>query len=158
MFSGKSLLIDTAMILALILIGVVGYKLSPLLMPRADLTLSPEPGCDLHTGACFASLPTGGRLTFSLAPRPVLASVPLEMQVDITAFPVERVSIDFAGVEMNMGFYRPTLAAAGNGRYAGRGELPACVTGRMRWQATVLLETADSRVAVPFRFESGHGS
>ena len=33
----KSLLVDSAMILALILIGVIGYKLSPLLLPKADV-------------------------------------------------------------------------------------------------------------------------
>lgn len=144
------------MILALILIGVVGYKLSPLLLPRADVTANPDPGCDLQHGPCAAALPQGGRLRFTLAPRPIPVTAPLEMLVELEGVAAEKVAVDFAGVSMNMGFNRPALAPAGSGRFAGQATLPVCVTGRMTWQATVLVETGRTRVAVPFRFEAGH--
>jgi hypothetical protein len=154
----KSLLVDSAMILSLILIGVVGYKLSPLLLPKADLTANPDPGCDLNHGACAAPLPDGGKITFSLTPRPIALIVPLEMRVDIEGISAAKVAVDFAGVDMNMGFNRQTLGAAkaGTGQFSGQGTLPVCVTGRMLWQATVLIETGRTRIAVPFRFEAGH--
>jgi hypothetical protein len=57
---------------------------------------------------------------------------------------------------MNMGFNRPALAPAGPGRFAGQATLPVCVTGRMTWQATVLVEAGRTRIAVPFRFDAGH--
>jgi hypothetical protein len=66
------------------------------------------------------------------------------------------VPVDFAGVSMNMGFNRPALAQAGPGRFAGQAVLPVCVTGRMTWQATVLIDAGSRRIAVPFRFEAGH--
>lgn len=144
------------MILALILIGVVGYKLSPLLMPQADAVAEADPGCDLHAGACAAALPGGGRLRFALTPRPIAAAAPLQASVEIEGATASRVAIDFAGIDMNMGYYRPTLAPAGAGRFSGAAMLPVCVTGRMAWQATVLVETAGTRIAVPFRFEAGH--
>lgn len=152
----KSLLVDTAMILTLILVGVVGYKLSPLLMPKADVTANPDPGCDLHQGTCAAALPSGGRLHFSIAPRPIPLTTPLVLEVGIEGLPADRVAVDFAGVSMNMGFNRPRLDRLGPGRFSGQATLPVCVTGRMTWQATVLVDSADKRIAVPFRFEAGH--
>jgi hypothetical protein len=152
----KSLLVDSAMILALVLVGTIGYKLSPLLMPKADVVAAPAPGCDLHQSACEAELPGGGRLRFSLTPRPIPVAAPMEIAVAVEGVAAERVAVDFAGVSMNMGFNRPALNPAGAGRFAGQGTLPVCVTGRMTWQATVLVEHGRKRIAVPFRFDAGH--
>ncbi|WP_126444360.1 hypothetical protein [Sulfuricystis multivorans] len=144
------------MILALILIGAIGYKLSPLLLPKADLFVQPDVGCDLHRTPCTARLPGGGRLSFSLSPRPIPVARPLEVEVALEGLDAERVKVDFAGVEMSMGYNRPTLRAITAQRHLGQATLPVCVTGRMLWQATVLVETDGKRIAVPFRFEAGH--
>jgi hypothetical protein len=152
----KSLLVDSAMILALMLVGVVGYKLSPLLLPKADVTVTPDPGCDLHASACGALLPGGGRLTFTISPRPIPVTAPFEMAVTLDGLSADKVAVDFAGVTMNMGFNRPALNRAENGRFTGQATLPVCVTGRMTWQATVLVGSGARRIAVPFRFEAGH--
>ena len=155
MSASRSLLVDTAMILALIAIGVAGYKYSPLLLPKADVTVSPNPGCDLHSGICSAALPEGGRLGFALTPRPIPVTAPLEMVVELDGLEADKVAVDFAGVNMAMGFNRSTLTREGPGRFAGQTTLPVCVTGRMTWQATVLIETGRTRIAVPFRFDAG---
>lgn len=154
----KSLLVDSALILALILVGVAGYQLSPLLMPKADLIASPDPGCDLQQTLCGATLPDGGRVTFSLLPRPIAAVAPLDVLVEVEGRPADRVAVDFTGVSMNMGLNRTTLTTSGAGRFTGQSSLPVCVTGRMSWQATVLVETAQTRIAIPFRFDVGHGA
>ncbi|MFZ5499536.1 MAG: hypothetical protein ACOY6N_10860 [Pseudomonadota bacterium] len=156
MLPRKSLLVDAAMILALILIGAIGYKLSPLLLPKADLFVQPDAGCDLHRAPCTASLPGGGRLSFSLSPRPIPVATPLDVEVALEGLEAERVKVDFAGVEMSMGYNRPTLRAITAQRHVGQATLPVCVTGRMLWQATVLVESGGQRIAVPFRFEAGH--
>jgi hypothetical protein len=152
----KSLLVDVAVILGLILVGVVGYKLSPLLLPQADMTLLPEPGCNLHAQACAATLPEGGVVRLAVTPRPIPVTTPLEIVVELEGLQAERVSVDFAGIGMAMGFNRPELAPAGAQRFAGQATLPVCVTGRMEWQATVLVESGRRRIAIPYRFESGH--
>ncbi len=152
----KSLLVDSAMILALILIGVIGYKLSPLLLPKADVVAQPDPGCDLQRAPCTAALPQGGRLRFSLLPRPIPVTQPFEMDVAIGGPGADKVAVDFAGVDMSMGFNRTTLRAIDAQHHVGRTALPVCVTGRMLWQATVLVEIGRTRIAVPFRFEAGH--
>lgn len=143
------------MLLTLLVIGVVGYKLSPLLLPKADVTVSPAAGCDLHSGACSVTLPDGGRLVFALTPRPIPVTALLDMVVELDGLQADQVAVDFAGVNMNMGFNRSDLAPNGPGRFVGQTTLPVCVTGRMTWQATVLVETGRKRIAVPFQFEAG---
>lgn len=147
------------MVLALILIGVVGYKASPLLMPKADVTALSDPACDLHRGACQVALPSGGSLSFSLSPRPIPVITPLAVSVELEGTRADRIMVDFAGVNMNMGFNRPGLEAVSGSegrRFAGQATLPVCVTGRMTWQATVLVESGAHRIAVPYRFDAGH--
>jgi hypothetical protein len=152
----NALLVDAAMILALILIGVIGYKLSPLLLPKADVFVTPDPGCDLHRMACAASLPEGGRLSLTLSPQPIPVTESIDIRVNVNGVRPDRVRVDFAGVDMSMGFNRQTLLADGEGWFSGHTTLPVCVTGRMLWQATVLVDSGSRRVAVPFRFEAGH--
>lgn len=152
----KSLLVDLAMILALILLGVIGYKLSPLLMPKADVFVQPDSSCDLNRAACVTMLPRGGRLSFAIAPRPIPVTRPLDLRVEIEGGSADKVVVDFAGVDMSMGFNRRVLTSVGQGKFAGETVLPVCVTGRMLWQATVLIESGGTRIAVPFHFEAGH--
>lgn len=152
----NSLLVDSAMILALILIGVIGYKLSPLLLPKADVFLQPDPGCDLQRASCAAALPDGGRLYLALTPRPIPVARPLDVVVEIEGLRADQVAVDFAGVDMGMGYNRITLQSVDAQRHVGQTTLPVCVTGRMLWQATVLVDAGSQRIAVPFRFEAGH--
>ncbi len=152
----KSLLVDSAMILALILIGVIGYKLSPLLLPKADVFLQPDPACDLRRAPCAAALPGGGYLRLELTPRPIPVTRPLDVVVEIEGLRADKVAVDFAGVDMGMGYNRITLQSVDAQRHVGQTTLPVCVTGRMLWQATVLVDTGSQRIALPFRFETGH--
>ncbi len=148
------MLIDLIGLLLIALVVVVGYKLSPVLLPKADLTVAPETPCDLHRSPCAAALPGGGRVELSVLPRPIPMVKPLTVEVAVSGVAVDRVEVDFAGLEMNMGLNRPLLAGRGDGRFAGGTTLPVCITGAMAWQATVLLETPGERIAVPFRFGS----
>lgn len=150
----RAALIDVALILLLFFLGVVGYKLSPLLLPVSDITLSPAPGCDLNLGACEVSLPGGGRLQFMLAPRPIAPVVPLQAGVVVEGIAANNVILDFSGVDMAMGLNRTPLVLSGGG-FSGTVSLPVCVSGRMAWRATVMIESERQRIAVPFLFEVG---
>ncbi|MBI4984878.1 MAG: hypothetical protein HZC24_05920 [Rhodocyclales bacterium] len=150
----KSLLIDIAFLLALIAIAAGGYFYSPLLLPKSDVTASPDPGCDLQRQACAAMLPGGGRVELSITPRPIPTLQTLVVEVRVSGVAAKQVAVDFAGIGMDMGYYRPQLAALEPGRYAANATLPVCVTGPMPWQSTVLLETDRQHVAIPFRFDS----
>lgn len=154
MQANKKILMDIVAILGIVLIAVVGYKLSPLLLPKADVGATVEPGCDLHKRACAALLPDGSRIELSIAPRPIPMVTPLQVEVKTAGLEASKVEVDFAGVDMNMGYNRPELAAAGPGLFRAEAMLPVCVTGKMAWSATVLVETGRSRIAAPFRFNS----
>lgn len=123
-------------------------------LPQADLTIAPEAGCDLHRQACAARLPDGGRMELSILPRPIPLVTTLQVEVKTMGYAADRVAVDFAGVDMNMGLNRPQLAMTGAGTFRGEAALPVCVTGNMQWQATVIVESGRSRVAIPFRFDS----
>lgn len=151
----KKILIDLIGLLLIALIGVVGYKLSPLLLPKSDVTVTPDAQCNLQQNPCAVGLPGGGelQLAFGTLPVPLVQAFPVSVRVQGEA--AQQVEIDFSGVDMNMGFNRQRLAAQGEGMFAGEATLPVCVTGRMVWQATVLLERGRARIAVPFRFVTG---
>jgi hypothetical protein len=153
----RSLLVDLAIIAALALIAVVGYRYSPLLLPKADLTLTPAEGCDLNQQACHVDLADGGRIELAIAPHPIPVIRPLQAAVTFTGLTPEKVELDFAGVAMDMGLNRVTLTAAGAGRYVGETTIPVCVTGRMLWRATLVVEADRRRIAVPFMFEAPTG-
>lgn len=153
----KKILIDIAAILAIVLIAVVGYKLSPLLLPKADIAATVDPGCDLHRRACVARLPDGGRIELSITPQPIPMLEALQVEVKTVGLEAGKVEVDFAGVDMNMGFNRPELTpanGAGPGVFRGEAALPVCVTGKMAWAATVVVETGRSRIAATFHFNS----
>lgn len=147
----NKILVDAIGVLTIALVVVVGYKLSPLLLPRADVTVQPDPACDLNRTACRVPLPDGGQLEVEMNPRPIPMVRPFQVEVKLSGFDATRVAVDFAGVDMNMGLNRPELAARGGGRHAGEATLPVCITGQMDWQATVLVDSGSRRIAVPFR-------
>ena len=150
-------LVDLAILLALAIVAVVGYKFSPLLLPKADLTVEPPAGCDLNKQSCAADLPGGGRVELSITPHPIPVVMPLLVDVKLSGVEASKVEIDFAGVTMNMGYNRKTLDARGDGNFSGDAMLPVCITGRMAWRATLLVETDRQRIAVPFLFEAPLG-
>ena len=154
MFLNKSLLADAAILLALLLLGLVSYKLPPLLLPQSDVTIEPNPACDPARTACALSLPEGGRMSFSFSPLPVPVAAPFEVRVGFDGIQAKSVTIDFTGVGMAMGLNRFQLTGDGASFFASA-SLPVCVTGRMEWQATVIAETSRQRIAVPFRFFVG---
>ena len=137
------------------LVVVVGYKMSPMLLPKADVTIQPDPVCNLQREACSVALPSGGKIQLAMATRPVPLVKPFEVQVTTSGFSPTRVEVDFAGIDMNMGLNRPQLAARGEGLYAAEVTLPVCITGHMDWQATVLVESGSERIAIPYRFSTG---
>ena len=121
---------------------------------RASVSATVEPGCDLHRRACAATLPDGSRIELSITPRPIPMITPLQVEVKTAGLEASKVEVDFAGVDMNMGYNRQTLTAADDGSYRGQATIPVCVTGRMLWVATLLIETDRQKISVPFRFEA----
>ena len=130
------------------------YVAWPLLNPTVVATAPLDPGCDLRRGPCVVTLPNGAAVRFALEPRTIPLLEPLTIDVHVAGMRALGVQVDFAGVDMNMGYNRPSLVAEGEGRYVGKTVLPVCVRHRMDWEARVLIRTADGLVATPFRFST----
>lgn len=149
----RNYLIDILILLALGVLGVLGYKLAPLLTPRTDVSL-PVSTCDLGKTPCSIALPGGGQIEFAIDPRPIPALKPLRLLAVVSGAEVRKIEVDFAGVDMKMGYNRPVLEEIGEGRFSGQANLPVCITGKMQWQATVLADTGKEIVAAPFIFDA----
>jgi hypothetical protein len=161
-----------AAILAVAVIIVAVFKAWPLLYPSISERASLDPGCDLLAGPCRVRFASGGEVALEILPRGVPALRPLTITASLADLPVpQRVEVDFAGVDMEMGFNRTSLqpesqgahgAAASpgragvgqGGRWSGTGMLPICVRQRMTWEARVLLHYPQRILAAPFRFDT----
>ena len=130
------------------------YVAWPLLNPQIVATAPLDPQCDLRQGACTARLPDGGEVRLELDPKTLPLLEPLRIAVDVEGLRALGVEVDFAGVDMNMGYNRPALAAEGTGRFVGTTVLPVCVRHRMDWEARVLVRTPEGVVAAPYRFST----
>ena len=61
----KKILLDIVGVLLIVLVVLIGYKLSPILLPKADLTIEPDPACDVQKTPCSVAVPELGVLKFS---------------------------------------------------------------------------------------------
>ena len=134
--------------------GVAVYKVQPLLNPKPVLSAPLDPACDLRLAPCTAQFPGGGELTFEVLPSTLPVLVPLTLRVAVKGLEARAAEVDFAGVDMSMGFNRARLTPVGGGRFEGEGMLPTCVRDRMTWEARVLVQSPAGLVAAPFRFET----
>ncbi len=132
--------------------AVAIYKAWPVLFPKVHIAAPLDPTCDLRAGPCTSALPAGASVTFSIEPRSIPVVRPLQLQVKLVGLEAQGVQIDFSGVDMNMGFNRPSLQVQGEGRYTGEGRLPVCVRDAMEWEARVLVQTDAGLLSAPYRF------
>ncbi|MEJ2405420.1 MAG: hypothetical protein P8171_14185 [Candidatus Thiodiazotropha sp.] len=140
-------------VLVLAIFAVTLFKAWPILFPDVAVSAQVDPQCDLRSAPCTSQLPDGSRVTFSIQPRTIPVLKPLQFEVRIEGLDADRVEVDFAGTDMNMGFNRVTLdPAAQPGTYTHGGMLPVCVRDVMEWEARVLISTQQGMISVPYRF------
>ncbi|MCG6943626.1 MAG: hypothetical protein LJE69_20540 [Thiohalocapsa sp.] len=144
-------------LLAAAVIGTAVYKAWPILFPPIAERAPLNPACDVTRADCSVHFGDGGRVQLAVRPRGIPAAQPLTIDAWLTGLPrPERVELDFAGVDMDMGYNRVTLTPSPDqpGHYTGRGMLPICVRHRMTWEARVLLRLPHGTLAAPFRFDT----
>jgi len=113
-----------------------------------------NPDCDLHQGTCSLSLPDLGSVSLSITPRPIPVIKPIQVTVQTQGFAAKAVTVDFNGVNMNMGINHYRLIQQGTEQFVGESILPVCVRNRMSWQADVQVETEKGSYVFPFRFDT----
>lgn len=147
-----------ATIAALILAIIAAVAAKFLLAPPGEITVTAplNTACDLQIGPCSSDIPGGGRIEFTIAPHPIPLLQPLRLSVKVQGLDARTVEVDFTGVDMNMGYNRPRLQRENNGQFSGQTTLPVCITGRMAWQAVVVVTSDKTKVAAPFHFITSH--
>jgi hypothetical protein len=141
--------------LFLAVVVVAWIKVSPILNPTLVAVAPLNNRCDLRAGSCEVAFPqTGARVAFEVTPRQIPVAEKLRLAVRTEGVEARTVEVDFAGVDMNMGYNRARLEQTGPGEFSGTGMLPVCVRDRMTWEARVLLQTQLGLIAAPFRFET----
>ncbi|QOR40542.1 hypothetical protein HNO52_19960 [Billgrantia diversa] len=109
--------------------------------------------CDLHRGACSASLGEGRTLTLNVdVPGDIHALELLPLAVRVDGVEVQSASVDFIGRDMDMGLNRFPLSEQDEGRFEGVGQVPICTESVMPWQAQVVVQTPDGRLGSRFDF------
>lgn len=105
-------------------------------------TATPTP-CSVADRPCTLAL-AGGEVTLDLGPRPLRTMADLSVAVELRGLAVApaAVEVSFEMAGMDMGANVSLLSPAGGGRFAGKGVLVRCPSGRKDWIAEV-------RVAAP---------
>ncbi|MEJ2612292.1 MAG: hypothetical protein P8179_20060 [Candidatus Thiodiazotropha sp.] len=117
------------------------YKAQPILFPKIKQSAKVDPHCDLRAGPCVSDLGQGIRVSFGIKPKEIPLLKPIKLHVSIVGLQVDKVQVDFSGVDMNMGFNRVTLNPLREGVFQGDGMIPVCVRDAMEWEANVLIST-----------------
>lgn len=108
--------------------------------------------CDLSAQPCHAVLPDGGRLTLSIAPRPIPLMQPLAVEIRVENSQLQPTSLDITGLNMEMGLNRTELSGSGDGRWSGETLLPICSQRQMHWQASLSLRDASQQYRLVYAF------
>ena len=141
-----------------LLLGAVAYLVTstwPRLFPQPLFEAASRPGCDLHRGPCTAVFDATRLVRLQIEPRTLPPSEPLRVLVGTAGFPADTATIEFSGVDMQMGLIRYELIDSGVGTFTGVATLPVCVRRRMTWRAIVTAHGADGLHRATFDFEVG---
>jgi hypothetical protein len=143
------IIVMAGVFLLLIMVLFAGYQLHREKIITADVNVA----CDLHRQACKAQLPDGREISLSISPKPIKPLVVLDLNVSTSKVKVNNLKVDFQGIGVDMGFYRPELVEQGDGQFAGTAKLSVCTLDKMLWQATVIIRNDEETIIAPFRFE-----
>jgi len=109
--------------------------------------------CDLRSGLCQVML-DGQTLEFRIQPKDIQVLKPMQISLKLPEnapiFP-EIVSVEFEGINMDMGFNRIFLEPQGKKLFKGSGMIPACTSETMDWLVHLKLSLPGRLLDVQFR-------
>lgn len=145
----RGTVIAIVVFLGLLLVSY-GYKAN--LKRNANVTLAINKSCDLRKETCTSLLPEGGKIHFSINPKSIPLLEPLAVHVETDNVEISTITIDFAGIGMDMGPNQAILTQTADNQFTGKAILPACSHQKMEWHANVLLTTKQGIIKSPFYF------
>ncbi len=150
------LLIFTGLFLLLI-IGLAGYEvLSKQFAGRVRLPM--VEGCKLNLETCTAELPTGGKISFEITPRPPNPAKILHLDATFHQLNPQSVRVSFEGRDMYMGDLefelKPKESTGDPVEFTGNGGIFVCSYGVMPWVVLVKVQVGEKVYEAPFEFET----
>ena len=136
----------------LLILAFVGYSWRQMQIDSVQ-TATVDPACDLHRQACEALFENEGKVVFSVSPKPIKPLTSLKLNVEVININANSVLVDFQGIGIDMGFYRPELVKQDDNHFSGTASLSVCTLEKMLWQSTVIIKTDEGAIIAPFRFE-----
>ena len=131
---------------------LASYLYNKFVLSDIQSEASIEGNCDLRVAPCTSVFPDGSKVSFSINPNTIPILQPLNLTVEAQGFKTSSVSVDFIGLNMDMGFNRTVLKAKNQSHFEGEFIIPICINSRMEWEARVKLETEEGVLMAPFRF------
>ncbi len=118
-----------------------------------------EQDCRLDQGPCQIQLSSEEHLKVTLLPHPIKMNVPLELKIsfygsDSLLSKWKALAMDFNGVDMNMGYTRPSIQSTSKNKFSTTVYLPTCTQEKMLWKGLLILEASNKTWGVPFLFEA----
>ncbi len=144
-------------IVLLVVLATVSYAAAYLwTQPSTETVLRAvqSAGCDLHQNACTATFDDGRVIQLELEPKAVSPAEPVRLFVETTGFAADSVTVEFAGVDMNMGTIETELLDTGASSFTGDSILPVCIRRTMTWQAKVTARGNDNAYQGIYTFTS----
>ncbi len=109
--------------------------------------------CDLQADSCDLEFPAGEKIRLEITPRPIFANQKQKAILTLRNAIWKIDSIDFSGVNMEMGFNRPKFKKVSQNEYHAEFILEACTSNQIKWQALILVdEGITQKLGIPFYF------
>lgn len=112
--------------------------------------------CDLRQGGCELEI-SGQSVRFLIEPQDIQILQPLMISLIMPENPVflpEKVSVQFEGINMDMGYNRVFLEPVRPGYFQAKGMLPACTAETMHWLIHLLVQDSSGIRDYQFRLNT----
>jgi len=135
-----------------LLLVLAANQFKHLLLPASDIHVAVDKQCDLRTAACSSLLIDGGEVRFEITPKTLPVLQPLSLTVSTKDIETTTVTVNFVGINMDMGINKTVLSKSSRNTFIGITQIPACMHAKMYWAANVVLQTPRGKINVPFHF------
>jgi protein SCO1/2 len=123
-------------------------RINELRRKRQLTHLGKNKNCDLGNQPCLFLLPDKSEIKVTLSPYPVKTEKIINISVTTSSSNLTPVSVDFKGIEQNMGYIRPELKKINSHSYVTKLELPICELNEMQWILSVLLHDKQKKINI----------
>ncbi len=109
--------------------------------------------CFLTQNTCSRTIEKGSVTLSFPRPLPVAKTFPINLKIE--NIPAQKIFLKLQGVEMAMGDWSFPFTPKEKGVFEAQMMIPLCLTGKMRWRATLLIQNSEKELHIPWDFWAG---